>query len=47
MKVICAWCGGHIEDKDGEGVEGDSHGVCKACLARLLAETENEHRSAD
>lgn len=34
LKVICAWCGKELGEKDGEGVEGISHGICEDCLAR-------------
>ena len=32
MDVICAWCGKKIGEKDGKGVEGESHGICDDCL---------------
>lgn len=31
LRVVCAWCGKHIGDKDGEGKTGISHGICKEC----------------
>ena len=37
MKIVCAWCGRDIGEKDGKGVEGISHGVCKECFDRLGA----------
>ncbi|MFC2019739.1 hypothetical protein ACFLU4_07345 [Chloroflexota bacterium] len=35
MKTICAWCGKDMGDKDGEGIEGTSHGLCQECFERL------------
>lgn len=37
MKIICAWCGQDMGTKDGQGVEGDSHGICDDCLEAQLA----------
>jgi hypothetical protein len=33
--VKCAWCGKHLGVKDGKGVSGVSHGICKECLDKL------------
>ncbi|MFA5317791.1 MAG: response regulator, partial [Dehalococcoidales bacterium] len=41
LKIVCAWCGRYIGEKDGYGVKGISHGICKQCEARLEAETQN------
>lgn len=32
LKIVCAWCGKDMGEKDGEGVEGVSHGICEDCL---------------
>ena len=40
MKVVCAWCGKTIREKDDEDVEGVSHGVCDECLDKLQANGE-------
>lgn len=32
ITVVCAWCGETIGEKDGQGVEGESHGICNKCL---------------
>ncbi len=37
LKVVCAWCGKDLGEKDGQGTEGISHGICKDCLAKQLA----------
>ena len=30
--IVCAWCGKKLGEKDGQGVEGTSHGICDSCL---------------
>ena len=37
MKIVCSWCGRGTGEKDGEGVEGISHGICGDCVVRLEA----------
>lgn len=32
MFIRCAWCGKALGEKDGEGQEGTSDGICDACL---------------
>ena len=32
ITVICGWCGKKIGEKDGQDVEGESHGICDDCL---------------
>lgn len=32
MNITCAWCGKKLGEKDGQGVEGDSHSICDQCL---------------
>lgn len=34
ITVVCAWCGKKLEEKDGQGVEGESHTICDDCLNR-------------
>lgn len=31
LTVKCAWCGDDMGVKDGKGVEGISHGICRKC----------------
>jgi len=40
MKVVCAWCGKTLGEKDGCGVDGVSHGLCSECLDRLGEKAE-------
>ena len=37
MKIVCSWCGRDTGEKDGEGVEGISYGICGDCVAKLEA----------
>jgi len=40
MKIVCSYCGKNIGEKDGDGVEGISHGICEVCLAKLQTEVD-------
>ena len=31
LKVVCMYCGCAIGEKDGKGVSGVSHGICRDC----------------
>ena len=42
MKIVCAWCGKEMGEKDGEGEEGVTHSLCEECLAKMEAEREEE-----
>jgi len=41
-RVICAWCGAALGEA--VGCSGDSHGICKECMARELAKLDEEDR---
>ena len=41
MKIVCAWCGKGMGEKNGGGVEGVSHTICEKCSDKLVAEAEN------
>jgi hypothetical protein len=43
MKIVCAWCGVYIGEKDGQGIEGVSHGVCPECLKRLQEKSDEQN----
>jgi len=34
FKIVCAWCGKEIGEKDGHGQEGITHGICAKCLKK-------------
>ena len=40
MKIVCAWCGKKLGEKEGGKVEGISHGICKKCKERVLREMD-------
>lgn len=42
MKIVCAWCGKKMGEKDGKGVEGVSHTLCEECFAKWMAKVENK-----
>ena len=33
LKIICAWCGKDMGEKNNKGLEGVSHGICDECSA--------------
>jgi len=37
MKIVCAWCGKKLGEKEGEGI---FHGICKKCKERVLREMD-------
>ena len=41
MKIVCAWCGKHIGERDSQDVEEVSHGVCEECLDKMEAQARN------
>jgi len=38
LKVICAWCGAPLGEKDGQGEVGISHGMCQKCFAKVRSQ---------
>jgi hypothetical protein len=44
ITVICSYCGRQIGTKDGQGVEGESHGICELCLPKVQAEIRDYFR---
>lgn len=32
MKIVCAWCGANMGEKDGEGTEGITSSICRECF---------------
>ena len=47
MKIVCAWCGKCMGERDGEGIEGVSHGMCEACLNKMEVEVSNRISADD
>jgi hypothetical protein len=44
IKIICAWCGKDMGEKDGEGIEGVSHGMCNECAVAVQTISRMEDR---
>lgn len=42
MRTVCAWCDAVIKEGDETKIEGTSHGICKDCLAVIMAEMDAE-----
>jgi len=38
--VKCGWCGKAMGEKDGQGISGISHGMCKKCYDKAMADME-------
>lgn len=47
MNIVCAWCGASIGQKDGHGVSGTSHSMCKECFDSLVLPAKDGDRTAD
>ncbi len=47
MKIVCAWCGKDMGEKDGRGVEGVTHGQCKQCFTKFMAKLESNTSARD
>ena len=40
LKVVCAWCGKYLYEKDSKGAEGVSHGICAECKVKIEKEID-------
>ena len=38
MKIVCAWCGKDMGEKNGNHEDGVSHGMCEECFTKIKAE---------
>ena len=47
MKIVCAWCGGEMGEKDGEGVDGASHTMCQGCFDRFALVVDTKEIGTD
>ncbi len=41
MKIVCAWCGKDMGERDSEGAEGVSHGMCAECLDEVAGRVKD------
>jgi len=42
MKVFCAWCRKLICEKDGCGIDMDSHGICDKCRKKFFPKEDGD-----
>ena len=42
MKIVCAWCGKDMGEKDGKGVAGVSHSICEECYEKSFVITKGD-----
>ena len=42
MEIRCAWCGKNMGEKDSEGIEEVSHGICEECFDKLKPKGGNK-----
>lgn len=42
MKVVCAWCGKDMGEKEGQGEEGITHSMCDECREKWETERQQE-----
>jgi len=45
LKIVCAFCGRYMGEKDGNGVEGISHGVCYDCFREWQIKVNSRAKS--
>ncbi len=38
MKIVCAWCGKDMGEKNANYEDGVSHGMCEECFTKIKAE---------
>ena len=46
IKIICAWCGKDMGEKDGGGITGVSHAICQECFEKEI-NRKNEEEDED
>jgi putative DNA primase/helicase len=47
IKVVCCYCGADLGEKDGQGVEGISHGICDDCIVLPDPDTSQPYFTVD
>ena len=44
MKIVCAWCGEHLGDKEVMSLSGNlspiTHSICPVCMKRVFGELD-------
>jgi len=44
MQIECAWCGKSMGEKDGQGQEGVTSGICPECKAKVKANKRKKRK---
>lgn len=44
LKIVCAWCNKTIGYKDGKGVNGITHGICRKCQKKHFGKQRKRSR---
>jgi hypothetical protein len=51
MKIVCAWCGEHLGDKEVMSLSGNlppiTHSICPVCMKSVFGELENTLEQSD
>jgi len=42
LKIVCAWCGKDMGEKDGEGVSGITHSIYPVCYKEITGGDPSE-----
>jgi hypothetical protein len=42
IKIVCAWCGKYMGEKEGDTPYPISHSICPECERKVRAEIEND-----
>ena len=45
LTIVCAFCGKYMGEKNGNGVEGISHGVCYDCFREWQIKVNSRAKS--
>ena len=47
LRIVCAWCGDDMGEKEGDGVAGVTSSICEKCLARHFPGVRVSMRRSD
>ena len=40
LRIVCSYCKSIMGEKDGEGISGDSHSICRRCWEERFPDWE-------
>ena len=43
MKIVCAWCGKDMAERNGNHEEGVTHGMCEECFTKIKTKIKDEN----